>query len=78
MSGTFVWRRWGYWAAHLYDASGKQMCNTHHGRFKSFASLEKRDTPSEALLSPSGLPYRKVCQRCQRLWSEKKENVVKK
>jgi hypothetical protein len=67
-----VWRRYGAWAAHLYDESfgePKQFCKVKHGLF--FGPKER--TLVEASLTPVGTPYGRVCQWCLREWNRQRK-----
>lgn len=55
------WLRRGQWAAHAH-VDGKQLCNTNHGRFM-WGGRSPRE-PEPAVLSPSGVPFGRVCQHC--------------
>jgi hypothetical protein len=56
-----TWKRWGQWAAHLFNEQG-QMCSTQHGQFPGFDPTKRE--PSVAELGPHGIPYGPVCTYC--------------
>lgn len=68
LAGLNGWHRWSNWAAH-YFVDGEQECNTHHGNFKGSERCPKRPKPAD--ISPTGIPYGKVCQRCLKLSKER-------
>jgi hypothetical protein len=51
-----TWKRWGQWSAHLHDDEG-QLCSTQHFN-------PTRKAPDVCELSPSGLPYGRICNHC--------------
>jgi hypothetical protein len=63
-----TWKRWGQWAAHLFNEHG-QVCSTQHGQFPGFDPTKTE--PVVADLSPNGLPYGRICQRCLKVFHRK-------
>jgi len=56
----------GYWCAHLF-IDDVQQCTTRHGQYmpRPGGVLKKVVTD----LTPHGVPYGKVCQRCHRVYN---------
>lgn len=66
MVGVEGWCRWGAWAAHFF-VNGAQLCKTHHSYAEGgMARGLPPQPPARVDLSPHGVPYGKVCQRCLR------------
>jgi hypothetical protein len=57
-----VWKRWGVWAAHAF-VNGVQQCRTAHGH------LTAGTHGTQTVVEPGvhGVPYGRVCGRCQRV-----------
>jgi len=68
LAGLNGWYRWANWAAHFF-VDGKQLCNTHHGRFVGSERTARR--PDSVELSARGVPFGTVCSRCRKLAAER-------
>ena len=69
---ALVWKRWGHWAAHLFEGPS-QLCPTPHGRWR-FTGERTAPKPSlvEVEVGPGGLPYGVLCTRCLKIFHERR------
>lgn len=71
MVGVDGWHRWGAWAAHFF-VGGQQRCNTVHSYAEGGMARGLPPVPPKpVVMSPSGIPYGRVCQRCIKLAAQR-------
>jgi hypothetical protein len=71
MTVRATWKRWGNWAAHLFDGD-KQLCPTRHGVYRGLTHGPTPPALVESLpLSDHGIPYGKVCAHCLRIFRQR-------
>ncbi len=63
-----VWKRYTIHAAHAH-IDGKQLCHILHGQ-RLWGSAGPREPDLVTDFAPTGLPWGKVCARCQKLAKE--------
>jgi len=71
----WTWRRWGAWAAHLFDGE-TQSCGTQHPMAARYGRAPVVLGGTE--LTQQGVPYGSVCARCLKTWRRVQRNKVER